>query len=473
MIEKTSLFIDGKWVAAGAFPKAEVTDAATGQTFATIPLADRAMADRAAQAAADAFPAWAALPPPTRAEHIARLREALKARYALLVQVISRETGMPRKLTEMIQVGGPLAAWKFYAGLAAEDTAPEIVGNSRVFREPVGPVACITPWNYPLHQVTAKVAAALAAGATVVLKPSEVAPLSAFALAEAAEEAGLPKGVFNLVTGTGPDVGEALVRHPAISAVSFTGSTAAGKRVAALAAEGVKRVSLELGGKSASVVLEGADLAAAVKATLGSCLLNSGQTCNAMTRLIVPEARFEEVSDLIRAGLTKFVMGAPDDPTARLGPLASGEQKSRVSALIARAEAEGIPVIARGDDVGNRTGYFVAPVVFGPVPEKAEIAREEVFGPVLSVLVHGGTEEAVRIANDTAYGLAASVWAADDAAAEAAARGIRAGQIDLNGAPFNLKAPFGGFGQSGYGRENGSYGLEEFREIKSLQYKEA
>ncbi|MBY6139316.1 aldehyde dehydrogenase family protein [Leisingera daeponensis] len=472
MIEKTDLYIDGAWVAAGDVPLAEVTDAGTGETFATVPLADAAMADRAAEAAARAFPAWAALPPAERAAHITRLREALKARHEALVELISRETGMPRKLTGMIQVGGPLAAWKFYAALAAEPQVPEVIGNSRVYREPVGPVACITPWNYPLHQVTSKVAAALAAGATMVLKPSEVAPLSAFALAEAAEEAGLPAGVFNLVTGTGPEVGEALVRHPAIAAVSFTGSTAAGKRVAALAAEGVKRVSLELGGKSAAVVLEGADLAAAVKATLGSCLLNSGQTCNAMTRLIVPEARLDEVAELLRTGLSKFTLGAPDDPATRLGPLASAEQKTRVSAMIARAEAAGVPVIARGEDAGDRPGFFVTPVVFGPVPEDAETAREEVFGPVLSVLVHRGTEDALRIANDTAYGLAAAVWAADDAAAEDAARGIRAGQIDLNGAPFNLRAPFGGFGQSGIGRENGPYGLEEFQELKSVQYKE-
>jgi acyl-CoA reductase-like NAD-dependent aldehyde dehydrogenase len=342
-------------------------------------------------------------------------------------------------------------------------------------REPVGVVACITPWNYPLHQIAAKVAPALAAGCTVVLKPSEVAPLNAFILAEVVHAAGLPRGVFNLVTGTGPEVGEALVRHPEVDMVSFTGSTRAGKRVAALGADAVKRVALELGGKSAAIILDDADLAAAVKGTLSACFLNSGQTCSAHTRMLVPESKYAEAARLATEEAARYTVGDPFGDTAKLGPLVSAEQRERVRDYIRKGVAEGAELLCGGPDAppGLERGYYVQPTVFGRVDPASTIAQEEIFGPVLAIITYRDEEEAVRIANGTPYGLAGGVWSADEARALAVARRLRTGQVDINGGPFNMLAPFGGFKQSGRGRELGRYGLEEFLEYKSLQMKPA
>jgi len=335
-------------------------------------------------------------------------------------------------------------------------------------------VGAITPWNYPLHQITLKVAPALAAGCTVVLKPSEVAPFNAFILAEAAEATGLPKGVLNIVTGYGPEAGEALVRHPGVDMISFTGSTRAGKRISELAAQTVKRVALELGGKSASVVLDDADLPTAVKSTVNGCYLNSGQTCTALTRMLVPESRYEEAAKLAAEVARSFTVGDPLADTTKLGPLTSQAQLERVRSYIKKGMQEGAELVTGGVEPPEGApagGYYVRPTVFGKVRNDMTIAQEEIFGPVLSIIPYKDEEEAIRIANDTVYGLAGAVWSKDEARAQRVARRIRAGQVDINGGPFNINAPFGGFKQSGHGREAGVYGLEEFLEYKSLQLK--
>jgi len=347
----------------------------------------------------------------------------------------------------------------------------ETIGNSLIVKEPVGVVAAITPWNYPLHQISLKVAPALAAGNTVVLKPSEVAPLNAFILAEVIHEVGLPAGVFNLVTGVGPVVGERMAEHPDVDMVSFTGSTRAGKRVAEVGAQTVKRIALELGGKSPNVILEDADLAKAVPAGVGGAFLNSGQTCTALTRMIVPRSKLAEVEELAAKAAEGFTPGDPFEATTRLGPLVSKAQQDRVRDYINKGVEEGAKLLTGGPEQpeGLDKGFFVKPTVFSEVRNDMTIAQEEIFGPVLSIIPYDTEEEAVQIANDTIYGLAGAVWAGDQEKAKAVARQIRTGMVDVNGGGFNPMAPFGGFKQSGRGREAGKYGLEEFLEIKSMQ----
>ena len=341
--------------------------------------------------------------------------------------------------------------------------------------EPVGVVVCITPWNYPLHQIAAKVAAALAAGCTVVLKPSEVAPLNAFVLAETIDAAGLPPGVFNLVTGYGPVIGEALVRHPDVDMISFTGSTRAGRRISEVAAATIKRVALELGGKSASVILEDADLAAAVKGTVNACFMNSGQTCSAHTRMLVPESKYKEAAAIAAETAKSFTIGDPFGGSAKLGPLISDAQRDRVRAFIRKGIEEGAELLCGGADApeGLDKGYFVKPTVLGRVAPGSTLDQEEVFGPVLSIITYKDEADAVRIANGTAYGLAGAVWAGSDERAQEIARRLRTGQVDINGGAFNLFAPFGGYKQSGHGREMGTYGMAEFLEYKAMQFKPA
>jgi betaine-aldehyde dehydrogenase len=328
-----------------------------------------------------------------------------------------------------------------------------------------------------LHQIAAKVAYAMAAGCTVVLKPSEVAPLDAFILAEVVEDAGLPAGVFNLVTGSGPDVGEAIAAHPGIDMVSFTGSTRAGKRVAEVASQTLKRVALELGGKSANVLLDDLDdegFEKAVRDGIGKAYINSGQTCTALTRMLVPQEKYEEAAKIAAEVAKGFTVGDPLAETTKLGPLTSRAQLERVRSYIRKGMEEGAELVAGGAEPPEGVpagGYYVRPTVFGKVRNDMTIAQEEIFGPVLSIIPYKDEEDAVRIANDTVYGLAGAVWSKDDARAQRVARRIRAGQVDVNGGAFNLNAPFGGFKQSGHGREAGVYGLEEFLEYKSLQLK--
>lgn len=469
------LYIGGKWLEPSGKGTIDVIDSGTEEVMGRIPEGQAADAEAAVEAAKLAFDAWAATPAATRADYLRKIAANLKARTDELAATVSGEVGMPLKLARAIQVGSPVYNWNAYAKLAHEFEFETRVGNSLVVREPVGVVAAITPWNYPLNQITLKVAPALAAGCTVVLKPSEIAPLNAFMLAEAIHEAGLPAGVFNLVSGYGPVVGEIIASHPFVDMVSFTGSTRAGKRVAELAAASVKRVALELGGKSPSIVLDDADFPAAVRGTVAACYLNSGQTCSAHTRLLVPESRYEEARDLAKAAAETYVVGDPRDEGTRLGPLASSVQLERVRDYIERGAAEGAELVTGGAQMpeGLSKGFFVKPTVFGRVHPKATIAQEEIFGPVLSIITYKDEEEAIRIANDSVYGLGGAVWAGSDERAIAVARRLRTGQVDINGGAWNMHAPFGGYKQSGYGRENGVYGLEEYLEYKSMQLEAA
>ncbi len=474
MLNRDKFFIDGRWVAPSGRETIDVHNAGTGEVMGRVPAGGEKDVEAAVKAARGALEAWSATAPAERAQALDKISAGLKAHADELARLIAQEVGMPLKMASRIQVGLPIANFANYAKLVREFQWEERVGNSLVVREPAGVVGAITPWNYPLHQITLKVAAALGAGCTVVLKPSEVAPFNAFVLAEVVEAAGLPKGVFNLVTGYGPSAGEALVRHPSVDMISFTGSTRAGKRISELAAQSVKRVALELGGKSASVILEDADLPVAVKSTVNGCYLNSGQTCTALTRMLVPEAKYEEAKKLAAEAAASFSVGDPLADTTKLGPLSSQAQLERVRSYIRKGIAEGAELVAGGPEAPQGTpagGYYVRPTVFGRVKNSMTIAQEEIFGPVLSIIPYQDEEEAVRIANDTVYGLAGAVWSKDDARAQRVARRIRAGQVDVNGGAFNLNAPFGGFKQSGHGREAGVYGLEEFLEYKSLQLK--
>jgi betaine-aldehyde dehydrogenase len=473
MLMRDKFFIGGEWVAPAARESIEVHNAGTGEVMGRVPAGTERDIDAAVAAAHAALEGWSRTPAEKRAEYLQKIADGLKARADELAKTIAQEVGMPIKLAGRIQAGLPIANFANYARIAREFKFEERVGNSLVVKDPVGVVGAITPWNYPLHQIALKVAPALAAGCTVVLKPSEIAPFNAFILAEVVAAAGLPKGVFNLVTGFGPVVGEALVKHPRVDMISFTGSTRAGKRISELAAQQVKRVALELGGKSASVILEDADLAAAVKGTVNGCFLNSGQTCTALTRMLVPAAKYEEAAKLAAEAAKGFTLGDPLSEATRLGPLSSQMQLDRVRSYIKKGVEEGAELVAGGADApeGLPGGYFVKPTVFGRVKNSMTIAQEEIFGPVLSIIPYQDEEEAVRIANDSPYGLAGAVWSKDDAHAQAVARRIRAGQIDVNGGAFNMNAPFGGFKQSGHGREAGVYGLEEFLELKSLQLK--
>ncbi|HET7197350.1 MAG TPA: aldehyde dehydrogenase family protein [Burkholderiales bacterium] len=474
MINRDKLFIGGEWRAPAARESIDVHNAGTGEVMGRVPSGNEQDVDAAARAARAALEAWSATAPAERAQALERISAGLKSRADELAKLIAQEVGMPLKMASRIQVGLPIANFANYAKIVRDFSFETRVGNSLVVREPVGVVGAITPWNYPLHQITLKVAAALGAGCTVVLKPSEVAPFNAFVLAEVIEQAGLPKGAFNLVTGYGQGAGEALVKHPSVDMISFTGSTRAGRRISELAAQGIKRVALELGGKSASLILEDADLAAAVKSTVNGCYLNSGQTCTALTRMLVPEKLYADAAKMAAEVAAGFTVGDPLAETSKLGPLSSQAQLERVRGYIKKGIAEGAELVAGGAEPPAGVpggGYYVRPTVFGRVKNSMAIAQEEIFGPVLAIIPYRDEEEAVRLANDTVYGLAGAVWSKDEGRAQRVARRIRAGQVDVNGGAFNMNAPFGGFKQSGHGREAGVYGLEEFLEYKSLQLK--
>jgi len=467
----TDIYIDGRWTASHSSRQIDVIHAATEAVIGRVPDGDAADVAAAVAAARAAFERWAATSPAGRADYLQRIADGLTARKDEIARSISAEVGMPLKLSQRIQAGLPPLVMAGYATLVRGYEFEDRVGNSLVIREPVGVAGCITPWNYPLHQVVAKIAPALAAGCTVVLKPSEVAPLTAFMLAETIHAAGLPPGVFNLVCGTGAIVGEALASHPDVDMISFTGSTRAGKRVAEIAAASVKRVALELGGKSASVVLSDAEFAKAVRGTLNSCFLNSGQTCTALTRLLVPKARYDEAARLAVEAAQSFKPGDPFTPATTLGPLISAAQRERVRGYIRKGIEEGAEVLLGGDAAppGLDRGFYVQPTIFGKVRPDMTIAQEEIFGPVLCIIPYDDEDDAVRIANGTVYGLAGAVWSGDEEHARSVARRMRTGRVDINGGAFNMAAPFGGYKQSGLGRELGVYGLEEYLEVKSLQ----
>ena len=469
--DRDRLYVDGQWVVPNGTATIEVLGAATEEVIGRVPDGTSEDVDRAVGAARRAFGAWSATDRDERAKYLGRIGEGLQARMSDIATVVAQEVGMPVNLAMLIQAGLPVMTFGSMSELLPAFEFEERLGNSLIIREAVGVVGAITPWNYPLHQVAAKVAPALAAGCTVVLKPSEVAPLSAFILAEVVDAVGLPAGVFNLVSGTGPVVGEAVARHPEVDMVSFTGSTRAGRRVGELAAASVKRVTLELGGKSPNVILDDADLARAVPDGVAKAFLNSGQTCSALTRMLVPRSRLSEVERLAVEAAATYTPGDPLTPGTRLGPLASAAQRDRVRGYIRAGLDEGARLLCGGAEApeGLERGFFVRPTVFSDVDAGSVIAREEIFGPVLSIIPYDTEAQAVEIANDTVYGLAAGVWSADPARAERVARQLRAGQVEVNGGAFNPVAPFGGYKQSGNGRELGRFGLEEFLEVKSLQ----
>src|SRR4051794_21267503 len=470
-IVRDRLYIGGEWVEPLGDGVLEVVDSTTEKVMGRVPEGTAADVDRAVAAARSAFEVWSQVPAYDRAQACLGIGMKLAERGEEIAALVAREVGMPIELSVQIQAGLPTMDFMSIPDVVEQAGWEEQVGNSLVVREPVGVVGCITPWNYPLHQLCAKLAPALAAGCAVVAKPSEVTPLTAFVLAEIVDEVGLPPGLFNLVPGYGPTVGEAIAAHPGIDMVSFTGSTRAGKRVAELASGTVKRVALELGGKSPNVILDDADLLKAVPDGLGKCFLNSGQTCSALTRMLVPRARLAEAEQIAAASLPHFKVGDPLEPGHTLGPLVSDSQRERVRGYIRKGVEEGAKLVAGGEEPpeGAERGYFVQPTVFSEVTPAMTIAQEEIFGPVLVLMPYEDEEDAVRIANDTVYGLAGGVWSADEERARRVARRIRTGQVEINGAAFNPLAPFGGYKQSGHGRELGRFGLEEFLETKAIQ----
>jgi aldehyde dehydrogenase (NAD+) len=468
---RDKVFIGGEWVEPSGSETIEVVNATTEEVMGTIPACTPEDADRAVAAARAAFDSWSQTPREERAGYLSAIAAGLGERAEEIAATISQELGMPLRLSQIVQVGLPTSQFAATPQLMEEVEWEEEIGNSRVLREAIGVVGAITPWNYPLNQIAAKVAPALAAGCPVVLKPSEVTPLNAFQLAEVIEAAGLPAGVFNLVTGTGPVVGEAIAAHPEVDMVSFTGSTRAGRRVSELAAETVKPIAMELGGKSPNVILDDADLQQAIPDGVAKCFLNSGQTCSALTRMLVPREKLAEAEEIAVAAAESFTPGDPFDDGSRLGPLVSEVQRERVRDYIEKGEAEGAKLLTGGAEPpeGLDRGYFVRPTVFSEVTPEMTIAREEIFGPVLVIQPYDDEDDAVRIANDSEYGLAGGVWSGDQERAISVAKRLRTGQIEINGGAFNPLAPFGGYGQSGHGRENGRYGLEELLQVKSLQ----
>ena len=469
-----AIYIDGQWIPSDGKKTLSVFDSTNEEVMATIPEGTASDVAKAAKAAKAAFVSWSTTPPATRAKYLNAISDALAARMDEISSAITRETGMSKMLSNMIQVGLPIGSFKQAAVLAESFEFEKQVGSSLVVREPIGVVGCITPWNYPLHQIAAKVAFALASGCTVVLKPSEVAPIDAFMLAEIIHEAKLPAGVFNLVTGTGPVVGEAISASPDIDMISFTGSTRAGKLVMQTGSETVKKVALELGGKSANIICEDLDTETFAKAVMGGtgqAFLNSGQTCSLLSRMLVPRARLAEAEGLAAAVAGSMKVGDPFTEGTNLGPLASAAQRDRVVSYINKGIEEGAKLIAGGPEApeGLEKGYYVKATVFSEVNNKMTIAQEEIFGPVLVLIPYDGIDEAVDIANDSPYGLAGAVYAANQETGIAIARRIRTGQVTVNNGRFNPNAPFGGYKQSGIGRELGEYGFEEFLEVKSLQ----
>ena len=471
VVDATAIYVDGQWTSSDASGRIEVFSPASGEVIAHVADGSATDVDRAVAAARAALPAWSATPAAERADLLQRIGELLAERIEEFGELASRDVGAPLEASKLVQLGLPIFNFGFYADLARSYRFEgEQVGNSLIVKEPIGVVACITPWNFPAHQVALKVAAAFAAGCTVVVKPSEVAPLLVHALAAIFDEVGVPAGVFNMVSGQGHVVGEALVAHEQVDMVSFTGSTRAGKRIAQVAADTVKRVALELGGKSASVVLEDADMEAAIAGGLANSIgLNCGQACTALTRVLVSADRLGEAEEVAKRMVDTFTIGAWDEDGTVLGPLVSKVQQEKVLGYIQTGIDEGARVVTGGLESGRSTGYFVKPTVFSGVDNDMTIAREEIFGPVLVLMPYEDEDDAVCIANDSVYGLAAAVWSGDQDRALRVARLLKAGQVQVNGGAFNPAAPFGGYKQSGLGREAGAAGIEEFLETKAIQ----
>ena len=463
-------FINGKWIEPAGRSTLDVINPATEKAFATISLGNADDVDSAAKAAKSAFDSWSNSSIEERKEIISNIVGGLKSRSDEMATAISSEMGAPMGLSKTAQVGSGLGHFMNVLSILENFEFEEIRGTTKIVKEPAGVCGFITPWNWPLNQIACKVAPAIAAGCTMVLKPSEIAPISAYILTEIIAESGLPAGVFNLVNGDGLTVGAAISGHPDIDLVSFTGSTRAGREVAKAAADGIKRVTQELGGKSANIILNDVpDFARAVSGGVAGCFGNSGQSCNAPTRMLVPQSRMEEAINAAKAAAAKSVVGDPSAESTRMGPVVSEIQFNKIQTLIQKGIDEGADLIAGGParPEGLEEGYFVRPTIFANVSNDMTIAREEVFGPVLSIIGYKDDDDAVSIANDTDYGLSGYVSGEPEHAQEIA-RKLRTGNVHINGAGPDFSAPFGGYKQSGNGREWGIEGFEEFLETKAM-----
>ena len=473
-MKREALYIDGQWIKPATGEVIEVDEAATEEIIGSVPAGDAADAERAILAARRAFDQWSLTPIDERANVVQALADGLRARETELAKIMAQEVGSPIAIAERVQVGLAASVFETMAEAAHELATEERIGNSMIIHAPAGVVGAITPWNYPLYQLAAKVGPALAAGCTVIVKPSSVAPLATFILADIIDGLGVPAGVFNLVSGRGALVGELLSAHKDIDMVSITGSTGAGIRVAQAAAPTVKKVALELGGKSAFLLAPGADLDEAIPNAVRGSFVNNGQTCSATTRLIVPNAILDEVEQRVAAMVNAFVIGNPLDPAVTMGPVASAAQFKTVKDYIDIGMTEGTLITGGPGPVdGLDRGYFVKPTVFSHLSPKARVVQEEIFGPVLVILGYDTLDEGIAIANDSEFGLSGAVYAADIPEAVAIAKRLRTGQVAINGGRFNAKAPFGGYKTSGIGRELGIHGLREYCELQSLQFPSA
>ena len=470
MLVKDRFYIAGQWQEPKGSDATEVVNPATEEPVARVAMGNREDVDRAVAAARAAFDDWSQTTPEQRAQYLERIVAGLEARTDEIAQAITSEMGSPCSLVKPTQIGNPLFTFKEAAELARTYQWETDHGKTHVIREPIGVCALITPWNFPLNQIAGKVAPALAAGCTMVLKPSELAPLDAFILAEIIDEAGLPPGVFNLIVGAGPEVGEALAAHPEVDLVSITGSTRAGAAVATAAAPTIKRVAQELGGKSANLILPDADFSRAVKGGVRLAMFNSGQACNGPTRMLIPRQHQREIEDIVVKAVEGIVVGDPKDDKTYMGPISNRAQYERVIAFIQRAIDEGARLLIGGPErpTGLDKGFYVKPTVFTDVRNDMLTAREEAFGPVLALIPYESEDEAIAIANDNPYGLSSYVQSGDLEHAKRVGRRIRAGHVELNGARWDQGAPFGGYRRSGNGREHGVWGLEEFLEVKAL-----
>ncbi len=466
MPDKGSFYAGGRWILSTSAERIAVINPATAEPIGDAPAGDPADVEHAVASAVKALPGWSATPVADRLRHLRAIRDAIAARADELALLITRQMGTPISFSRAAQLGLPLRT--FDVTIAAMEALDEqSTGRSRIHRDPVGVVAAITPWNFPLHQIAAKIVPALAAGCTVVLKPSEITPLDALVLADIIDSTDLPAGVFNVVPG-GPETGAALTAHPDVAMVSFTGSTGAGRKIAAQAGYDLKRVALELGGKSANILLDDVDFASVIPQAVGQCFVNAGQTCAALTRLLVPAHRLREVEGLVAEAAAGWGPGDPEADGTVMGPLSSIRQRDRAKGFVDRALAAGARLVPVEVSIPSGDGAWFAPTVVTDVDPGQEIAREEVFGPVIVLIPYRDEEDAVRLANDSDYGLSGGVWASDIRRAEQVAARLKTGQVILNGAMLDMEAPFGGVKASGIGREYGVAGLEEYFSAKAI-----